>query len=1002
MSILDKILRAGEGRLLKKLEAISRQVNALEEDFVGLTDDELRAKTAEYQARYAEGESLDSLLPEAFATVREAAKRTLGQRHYDVQIMGGAALHLGNIAEMKTGEGKTLVSTLPAYLNALSGDGVHVVTVNDYLAERDSEWMGRVHRFLGLSVGVILANMDPAERRLAYEADITYGTNNEFGFDYLRDNMAWSIEERVQRGHNFAVVDETDSILIDEARTPLIISGPADAPQKWYNEFARLVPRLVKGDEDKGIPGDYEADEKKRTVGILESGVAKVEDWLGIDNLYESVNTPLVGYLNNALKAKELFKRDKDYVVMNGEVLIVDEHTGRILAGRRYNEGMHQAIEAKEGVEIKQENQTLATITLQNYFRLYSKLSGMTGTAMTEAAEFDQIYKLGVIPIPTNRGIQRLDEPDLVYRTEASKYNAVIDDLAERYAKGQPVLVGTTSVEKSEHLSNLLRKRGIPHEVLNAKFHEREAAIVAQAGRKGAVTVATNMAGRGTDIMLGGNSEYMAAAELAQRELSPVDTPEEYEKEWPLALERAKKAVAAEHDEVVSLGGLYVLGTERHESRRIDNQLRGRSGRQGDPGETRFYLSLEDDLMRLFKADIVDSFLRRFNVPDDVPIEAKMVSNAIRSAQTQVEGQNFEIRKNVLKYDEVMNRQRVVIYDERRRVLEGEDLHEQIREFLDDTVEGYVVAETSEGYPEDWDYDRLWTALNTLYPVSVSADQVAAASGGGKSGLSQEFLVAELQSDAQLAYDQRERELGEDVTRELERRVVLSVLDRKWREHLYEMDYLQEGIGLRAYSQKDPLVEYQREGYELFNAMMDGIKEESVGYLFHVDVHVDQSQSVDGEIVRVDEDGSQAELDAVQGAPELESAPAITAKGLGPARPTKLEYSAPSIDGEAGGRAHGRSIRRDPRAWARCKSRRTSSCRTCNAQAGRQKAIDHSVSGGADPRSVTAALLVPSEAGARRFVLVPNVITGSRAGCNANVHPSPRAAALQRGHVHLR
>ncbi len=901
MSILDKILRAGEGRILKKLEAISRQVNALEEDFVSLTDDELRAKTAEYQARYAEGESLDALLPEAFATVREAAKRTLGQRHYDVQIMGGAALHLGNIAEMKTGEGKTLVSTLPAYLNALSGDGVHVVTVNDYLAERDSEWMGRVHRFLGLSVGVILANMDPAERRIAYEADITYGTNNEFGFDYLRDNMAWSIEERVQRGHNFAVVDETDSILIDEARTPLIISGPADAPQKWYNEFARLVPRLTRGDEDKGIPGDYEADEKKRTVGILESGVAKVEDWLGIDNVYESVNTPLVGYLNNALKAKELFKRDKDYVVMNGEVLIVDEHTGRILAGRRYNEGMHQAIEAKEGVEIKQENQTLATITLQNYFRLYSKLSGMTGTAMTEAAEFDQIYKLGVIPIPTNRAVQRLDEPDLVYRTEAAKYNAVIDDLAERYAKGQPVLVGTTSVEKSEHLSNLLRKRGIPHEVLNAKFHEREAAIVAQAGRKGAVTVATNMAGRGTDIMLGGNSEYMAAAELAQRELSPVDTPEEYEKEWPLALERAKKAVAAEHDEVVGLGGLYVLGTERHESRRIDNQLRGRSGRQGDPGETRFYLSLEDELMRLFKADIVDSFLRRFNVPDDVPIEAKMVSKAILSAQTQVEGQNFEIRKNVLKYDEVMNRQRVVIYDERRRVLEGEDLHEQIREFLDDTVDGYVVAETSEGYPEDWDYDRLWTALNTLYPVGVSVEQVAAASGGGKAGLSQPFLVAELQADAQSAYDQREQVLGEDVMRELERRVVLSVLDRKWREHLYEMDYLQEGIGLRAYSQKDPLVEYQREGYELFNAMMDGIKEESVGYLFHVDVHVDQNQPIDGEIVRADGDIDELESGSEQTvAIEADSAPNITAKGLGPARPTKLEYSAPSIDGEAG------------------------------------------------------------------------------------------------------
>ena len=751
--ILDKILRAGEGRLLKKLESVAAQVNALEDDFVDLTDDELRAKTDEYRARYAEGETLDSLLPEAFATVREAARRTLGQRHYDVQIMGGGALHFGNIAEMKTGEGKTLVSTLPAYLNALSGDGVHVVTVNDYLAERDSEWMGRVHRFLGLSVGVILANMRPDERRVAYECDITYGTNNEFGFDYLRDNMAWSIEERVQRGHNFAVVDETDSILIDEARTPLIISGPADAPTKWYDEFAKLVPRLKRGDEEKGIPGDYEVDEKKRTVGILESGVARVEDWLGIDNLYESVNTPLVGYLNNALKAKELFRRDKDYVVMNGEVLIVDEHTGRILAGRRYNEGMHQAIEAKEGVEIKQENQTLATITLQNYFRLYEKLSGMTGTAMTEAAEFDQIYKLGVIPIPTNRDVARLDEPDLVYRTEEAKLNAVVDDLAERHEKGQPVLVGTTSVEKSEHLSNLLRKRGVPHEVLNAKYHEREAAIVAQAGRKGAVTVATNMAGRGTDIMLGGNTEFLAAAELAQKELSPVDTPEEYEAEWPAALERAKKAVAAEHEEVVSSGGLYVLGTERHESRRIDNQLRGRSGRQGDPGETRFYLSLEDDLMRLFKADIVDSFLRRFNVPDDVPIEAKMVSNAIRSAQTQVEGQNFEIRKNVLKYDEVMNRQRVVIYEERRRVLEGEDLHEQVRGFLDDTIDGYVAAETGEGYPEDWDLDRLWTALGTIYPVGVTQDEMIEASGGGKGGLTREYLTEELRADAHRAYD---------------------------------------------------------------------------------------------------------------------------------------------------------------------------------------------------------------------------------------------------------
>jgi preprotein translocase subunit SecA len=883
--ILDKILRAGEGRLVKKLESIAAQVNALEEDFVGLTDAELRAKTDEYKERYAEGETLDDLLPEAFATVREAARRTLGQRHYDVQLMGGAALHLGNIAEMKTGEGKTLVSTLPAYLNAISGDGVHVVTVNDYLAERDSEWMGRVHRFLGLSVGVILANMSPATRRAAYGCDITYGTNNEFGFDYLRDNMAWSVDERVQRGHNFAIVDETDSILIDEARTPLIISGPADAPTKWYNEFARLVPRLKRGDEEKGIPGDYEVDEKRRTVGILEPGVAKVEDWLGIDNLYESVNTPLVGYLNNALRAKELYKKDKDYVVMNGEVLIVDEHTGRILAGRRYNEGMHQAIEAKEGVEIKQENQTLATITLQNYFRLYSKLSGMTGTAMTEAAEFDQIYKLGVLPIPTHRPMQRLDEADLVYRTEDAKLSAVVDDIAERHELGQPVLVGTTSVEKSELLSTLLRKRGVPHEVLNAKFHEREAAIVAQAGRKGAVTVATNMAGRGTDIMLGGNSEFMATAELAQMGLSPVDNPEEYEAAWPDALERAKKSVAAEHEEVLELGGLYVLGTERHESRRIDNQLRGRSGRQGDPGESRFYLSLEDDLMRLFKADIVDAFLRRAQVEDNVPIESKMVSKAILSAQTQVEAQNFEIRKNVLKYDEVMNRQRVVIYEERRRVLEGEDLHEQIRTFLDDTIEGYVLAETAEGYPEDWDLERLWTALRTLYPVGVSAEELIEASGGDQSGLTADFLVEQLRADAQAAYDEREETLGAEVMRELERRVVLSVLDRKWREHLYEMDYLQDGIGLRAMAQKDPLVEYQREGFTLFNAMMDSIKEESVGYLFNVEVQVDEQAAEEAEVSLL---------------AEPVPATAITAKGLDPKRPQHLEYSAPSVDGEAG------------------------------------------------------------------------------------------------------
>jgi len=938
-AIFDKLLRAGEGKILKQLHRIADQVNVVEEDVVGLTDAELRAETDTFRQRLADGQTLDDILPEAFAVVREAAQRTLGQRHYDVQIMGGAALHLGNIAEMKTGEGKTLVATLPCYLNALAGEGVHVVTVNDYLAERDAEWMGRVHRFLGLEVGVILANMRPAERREAYAADITYGTNNEFGFDYLRDNMAWSSEDLVQRGHTFAVVDEVDSILIDEARTPLIISGPADQPQKWYVEFAKLVQRMK-------AESDYEVDEKKRTVGILETGVAKVEDYLGIDNLYESVNTPLVGYLNNAIKAKELFKLDKDYVVMNGEVLIVDEHTGRILAGRRYNEGMHQAIEAKEGVEIKQENQTLATITLQNFFRLYSKLSGMTGTALTEASEFNQIYKLGVVQIPTNRQMLRADEADLVYRTEEAKFVAVVEDLVERHEKGQPVLVGTVSVEKSEYLSAQLRKRGIPHEVLNAKQHEREAQIVAQAGRQGAVTVATNMAGRGTDIMLGGNPEFMAASELAQRGLSPLETPEEYEAAWPAALEKAKKAVEAEHEAVVGLGGLYVLGTERHESRRIDNQLRGRSGRQGDPGESRFYLSLEDDLMRLFKGNVVDAFLTRFNIPDDVPIEHKMVSNAIRSAQSQVEAQNFEIRKNVLKYDEVLNRQRTVIYEERKQVLQGADLHEQIRNMVDDTVQAYVVAATSDGYPEEWDLDQLWAALGTLYPVGIKVDELLEESGGDKSGLTSEYLVEEMTADAQKAYDRRELELGPDATRELERRVVLSVLDRKWREHLYEMDYLQEGIGLRAMAQRDPLVEYQREGFDLFSAMMDAIKEESVGYLFHLDVQVEDAAqppagtqpALDGQapverggeqpvpggqpgatVGPMDSSAAESVLAAIASGATAPAPPLLRAKGLDVNRQTRLEYSSPSIDG-AGGVQHqsqdsdGAAVEIDPNA----------------------------------------------------------------------------------------
>ena len=870
MSVLDKILRAGEGKILRTLESLAGQVNALEEHYISMSDEELRSLTADFKLRISNGESLDDLMPEAFAAVREASKRTLGQRHYDVQLMGGAALHLGNIAEMRTGEGKTLVSTLPAYLNALSGRGVHVVTVNDYLAARDAQWMGRVHRFLGLEVGTILSDMNPEQRRASYSADITYGTNNEFGFDYLRDNMTLNPADRVQRDYNFAIVDEVDSILIDEARTPLLISGPADVATKWYAEFARLVPRL-------SAETDYEINEKKRTIGILEPGVEKVENWLGIENLYESENTQLVGYLNNAIKALALFKKDKDYVVMDGEVLIVDEHTGRILAGRRYNDGMHQAIEAKEGVEIQNENQTLATITIQNYFRMYDKLSGMTGTAMTEASEFQQIYKLGVVPIPANRPVQRIDQSDLVYRTEDAKLKAVITDIEEKHRAGQPVLVGTTSVEKSELVSKYLTRSGIPHEVLNAKQHDREATIVAEAGRKGAVTVATNMAGRGTDIMLGGNPEFRAAQELERRGLDPVENPAEYEAAWGPALEAAKAAVASEHNEVVAVGGLYVLGTERHESRRIDNQLRGRSGRQGDPGETRFYLSLEDDLMRLFKGDMVNSFLQRFNVPDDVPIEAKMVTNSIRSAQTQVEAQNFEIRKNVLKYDEVMNRQRQVVYGERSRVLDGEDIQEQIKTFMNDTIAAYVAAETAEGFPEDWDLQALWKALSALYPIEISIDDMVKAAGGDPADLSAEFMTATLQEDINRAYLAREAALQPPVMRELERRVILSVLDRKWREHLYEMDYLQEGIGLRAMAQRDPLVEYQREGFDLFVAMMEAIKEESVGYMFNAEVTVTPHVHADGEPEEI----------------ELETKGLVTPKSV-----AALQYSGPSETGE--------------------------------------------------------------------------------------------------------
>ncbi len=808
--VLAKLLRAGEQKQVRRLSAIADHIETLEGDYVDLTDAEMRALTDTFRERFTDGETLDDLLPEAFAVVREAARRTLGQFHYKVQLMGGSALHLGNVAEMKTGEGKTLVSTLPAYLNALAGDGVHIVTVNDYLAGRDADWMGRVHRFLGLTVGKILNDLPPEKRRAAYACDITYGTNNEFGFDYLRDNMAWALADVVQRGHHFAIVDEVDSILIDEARTPLIISGPAEENQRWYLEFARIVPRLKREEH-------YEVEEGKRTVAVTEDGVAFVEDQLGIDNLYEAANTPLVGYLNNALKAKELFKRDRDYIVTDGAVMIVDEFTGRVLHGRRYNEGMHQAIEAKEGVQVQQENQTLATITLQNYFRLYKKLSGMTGTAQTEANELHQTYKLGVVPIPTNMPMVRLDNGDLIYKSEDAKFAAVIDDIAERHEAGQPILVGTASVAKSERLAALLLRKGIPHEVLNAKQHAREAAIIAAAGRKGAVTVATNMAGRGTDIMLGGNPEFAADLTLREKGLSPDETPDEYEQAWLETLDRAKTETEKEHDDVVSLGGLYVLGTERHESRRIDNQLRGRSGRQGDPGESRFYLSLGDDLMIRFNGERVAAMMNLLRLPEDVPIEAKMVSKAIQSAQTQMEQQNFEIRKNVLKYDEVMNKQRTVVYDERRKVLDGVDLSDQIRPMITDVVTSYVEGATASGYPEEWELDQLWTALKTLYPISLTVDEAVEQAGGEKSDLTREFLLEELIADAQAAYDQREDDLGADAVRELERRVLLSVLDRKWREHLYEMDYLQEGIGLRAMAQRDPLVEYQREGFDMFS-----------------------------------------------------------------------------------------------------------------------------------------------------------------------------------------
>ena len=822
MSIFDRVLRSGEGRKLKAVQALVPDINALEPEMQALSDDQLKAKTNEFRNRLDNGEEPDDLLIESFAVVREAASRVLGQRHYDVQLVGGAALHLGWVAEMKTGEGKTLTSTLPIYLNGVTGKGVHVVTVNDYLASRDAEWMGQVHRWMGLSVGLIIpGNRDSAFKREQYACDITYGTNNEFGFDYLRDNMAMSREKQVQRGHHYCIVDEIDSILIDEARTPLIISGRVADAAKLYVKFASIA---------RGLQRDvhYEVDEEKRTVAPLEAGIHAVERALGVENLYDQVSANLVHQLQAALRAKELYKRDKDYIIDDGQVKIVDEFTGRVLDGRRWSDGLHQAVEAKEGVAIKEENQTLATITLQNYYRLYERLAGMTGTAETEASEFVSTYGLHVIPVPTHRPLARVDEGDLIYKTEDAKFAACVEDLADKHASGQPVLVGTVSVEKSEKLSRELEKRGIPHEVLNAKQHTREAEVVAQAGRLGAITVATNMAGRGVDILLGGNPEGLAERDVRAEGLDLES--EEGQARYRARLEAHTATTEADKQKVLELGGLYVLGTERHESRRIDNQLRGRSGRQGDPGASRFYLSLEDELMRLFATGAMNWVMDRA-LPDDVPIEAKMVSKAIERAQNTVEARNAETRKNVLKYDEVMNEQRKVIYKRRGQILDGADLREEALEYLQDAIEGAVGTYCVSEIVEEWDLEGLATEISTLWPGNVSAAELSSC----RTTDELEDLLWEIGGSH---YEAREAELSPDVMRQVERQVMLRIIDQRWREHLKEMDLLREGIHLRAMGQRDPATEWQREGFDMFGQMMTGIAQDFVKYVMHVQLAV--------------------------------------------------------------------------------------------------------------------------------------------------------------------
>ncbi|WP_420623124.1 preprotein translocase subunit SecA [Candidatus Poriferisodalis sp.] len=861
MALFQRVLRAGEGKKLRLLEELAPEINAVEPEVERLSDDELRARTGEFRAELDRGADLNDVLVDAFAVMREAARRVIGQRHYDVQLIGGAALHFGWVAEMRTGEGKTLVSTLPVYLNALSGKGVHIVTVNDYLAARDAEWMGRIHRFLGMEVGLVVPGpYDAAHKRRQYAADITYGTNNEFGFDYLRDNMAPNRSVQVQRGHNYCIVDEVDSILIDEARTPLIISGRVADAAKLYQQFARIAATMIRD-------VDYEVEEDKRNVAVLEPGITKVERALNIDNLYDEVSANLVHQMNAALRAKELYRRDKDYVVSHGEVKIVDEFTGRILEGRRWSEGLHQAVEAREGVAIKEENQTLATITLQNYFRLYDKLAGMTGTAATEAAEFSNTYGLDVVPVPTHLPVVRDDQGDLIYKTEAAKLEAVVDDLVERIGAGQPTLVGTVSVENSEKLAAALDRRGIDHSVLNAKEHTREAEIIAQAGRLGSVTVATNMAGRGVDILLGGNPEGLARRDLLREKLDP-DEPENAA-ELSARVERYEPECRAEGDAVRKLGGLYVLGTERHESRRIDNQLRGRSGRQGDPGASRFYLSLEDDLMRLFATGAVNWVMDR-TLPDEVPLEAKMVTKAIERAQNTVEQKNAEVRKNVLKYDEVMNEQRKVIYARREQILGGDDLRAESLGYLHDAAEAAVLDHCTGDVVSEWDLDGLLATIGTYWPTELT---VAELSGEAQRDWGVADAVELVSTDGEHHYTAREAEIGSEAMREVERQVLLRLIDQRWREHLADMDHLREGIHLRGIGQKDPVAEWQREGFDMFASLLERVYRDFVTYVMHVQVTSPEaaagSTSTTGPVPSRPADGAAGATDVQYTAPDL-------------------------------------------------------------------------------------------------------------------------------------